>query len=226
MATYSQQTSTHVAGNPILDSHLDTEFAYLYTTIFNEGIGTSQLTDANVTTAKLADNVLSADATGLGKMADGFLAASTTGRAKMADAFVTTAKLGTASVTAGKVAAGAAYRDASGAGVFNTSMTAANTFQDLDLSGTVGANSTLVFLEITGDTAAVTFCAKPKGYGSTYTKHLHTSGGYDYGGCSLHIQTAGDYAYMTVATDSSGIIQIGSSSASATWTIKLVGYIK
>lgn len=48
--------------------------------------------DGSVATAKLANNVLSADATGRGKMQDGFLSADATGRAKMADKFVTLAK--------------------------------------------------------------------------------------------------------------------------------------
>lgn len=64
-----------------------------------------------ITTAMLAANVLSADATGLAKMANGYLSADTEGRAKMADAFITLAKLGAGIFTAdatgrGKFAAG------------------------------------------------------------------------------------------------------------------------
>lgn len=44
---------------------------------------------------KMADDFLSADATGLGKMQDGFLTADAAGRAKMADSFMTRAKQAT-----------------------------------------------------------------------------------------------------------------------------------
>ncbi len=49
--------------------------------------------DGFITTDKLADGALSADATGLAKMADGFLSADAGGRAKMADRFVAAAKM-------------------------------------------------------------------------------------------------------------------------------------
>jgi hypothetical protein len=62
-------------------------------TIALEGsIGTLALADGAVTTPKLVDGVLSADATGRAKMADGFLSADATGRAKVADGFLTAAK--------------------------------------------------------------------------------------------------------------------------------------
>lgn len=62
-------------------------------TIALEGsIGTLALADNSVTTPKLADNVLSADAVGRAKMQDGFLSADATGRAKMQDGFVTAVK--------------------------------------------------------------------------------------------------------------------------------------
>jgi len=114
---------------------------------------------------------------------------------------------------------------ASGATVFNNSMTAANTFQDLDLSGTVGSNIALVFLEIKAS-AAGAYAAKPKGYGSaTFTAHFNNSG-FTTGGSSFHPETANDYAYMTMATDSAGKIQHGAINNTTTYTIKLIGYIK
>lgn len=58
-------------------------------------IVTSLLASGAVTTAILAANVLSADATGRGKMQDGYLSADATGRAKVADGFVNAAKLET-----------------------------------------------------------------------------------------------------------------------------------
>lgn len=71
--------------------------------------GTNTPSDGTVTTAKLANGALSADATGRGKMADGFvnaakladgaLSADTTGRAKMADGYLTSAKFASATLT-------------------------------------------------------------------------------------------------------------------------------
>jgi len=60
---------------------------------------TSLLGDGTVTTPKLANGVLSADAAGRAKMADGFLSADAAGRAKMADWFVTPIKLSTGAPT-------------------------------------------------------------------------------------------------------------------------------
>lgn len=62
-------------------------------TIDLEGsIGTLALADGSVTTPKLADGVLSADAAGRAKMADNFLSADATGRGKMQDNYLTAAK--------------------------------------------------------------------------------------------------------------------------------------
>lgn len=62
-------------------------------TIDLEGsVSTLAIADGSVTTPKLVDGVLSADATGRAKMADGFLSADATGRGKMADGFVTAVK--------------------------------------------------------------------------------------------------------------------------------------
>lgn len=63
-------------------------------------VGASGVPDGSITTPKLANGVLSADATGRGKMADGFLSADTAGRAKMADGFVNTAKLASGALSA------------------------------------------------------------------------------------------------------------------------------
>jgi len=90
---YSKQVASHSAGDTILDSHLDTEFDYIYNTVLNEGIGTSELTDANVTTAKLA-----ADAVNGTKIADDaidseHLVDGSIDTAHVADDAITTAKI-------------------------------------------------------------------------------------------------------------------------------------
>ena len=63
------------------------------TLLATDSVTTVKIADLNVTTAKLAANVLSADATGLSKMQDGYLSADASGRAKMADSFVSAAKV-------------------------------------------------------------------------------------------------------------------------------------
>jgi hypothetical protein len=112
---------------------------------------------------------------------------------------------------------------ASGATVFNAAVTAANTWQDLDLSAQVGANTALVFLEITGNNT-INFAVKPKGYGSgTSTNHLNIPNS----GCAQGQIILGHYFYVTCMTNSSGIVQIAASSGTpSTVTIKLIGYIK
>lgn len=111
--------------------------------------------------------------------------------------------------------------------VFNGTLTAALTFQDLTLSGATAigaANQALCFFEVTSN-KATTFAMKPKGYGSTYGNHLNADG-HDMGGASCHLKTAGDYAYLTCITDTSGVVQIGASDNTATITIKLIGFIE
>jgi hypothetical protein len=109
---------------------------------------------------------------------------------------------------------------ADGSTVFNTTMSATSTFQDLDLSAKVGSNAAIVHLEVKmGAGGGHWYVAKPKGYGSsTFSSHLAYGGGTAYG-------SAGTYTYLTVGTDSSGYIQHASQSA-GTITIKLVGYVK
>ena len=108
---------------------------------------------------------------------------------------------------------------------FNATLTAANTFQDLDLSATVGAGTAIVFLGITGNAAVKQFAVKTKGVGGGFTAHIHNTQGYDYGCCTMHIQTAGDYAHMCLPTDSAGKVEIGANDNTTTWTVTLLAYI-
>ena len=108
--------------------------------------------------------------------------------------------------------------------VFNTTATAATTFQDLDLSSNVGSTFALCFLEITVNDDGIFVC-KPKGFGGAYTTHIPGSATKGYGGCVVQFFEANDFAYVTVATDSAGVIQIAYSDNATTVTIKLVGFI-
>lgn len=115
-----------------------------------------------------------------------------------------------------------------GSTVFNTSMTSANTFQDLDLSSEVGANSALVHLEVAVASNAGTnaYAAKTKGYGSTFALH-NQSGGDPSGGTVVSSDSGGvGYGQITLMTNSSGVIQHGYSDNSTSITIKLIGYMR
>ena len=113
---------------------------------------------------------------------------------------------------------------ASGASVFNATMTAANTFQDLDLSGVVGANLAMVCLEVTSNGASI-YVAKTKGFGGAVARHWQSSGK-DYGGAQFQPEGSGEFAYMTLMTNSSGVIQHAGTNNTTTWTVKLIGYVK
>lgn len=119
-----------------------------------------------------------------------------------------------------KVAHKGAFAD--GATVFNTTVSTGGTFQDLDLSAQVGANVAMVLLEITanGDSYVA---VRPKGFGGSNVL-AHTSS-VDMGACQGFF-TTNKYGYMPCFTNSSGVIQIGCSSAAITVTIKLVGFTR
>ena len=109
---------------------------------------------------------------------------------------------------------------AASATVFNTTHGASDTFQDLDLSGTVGSNSALVFLEIKCSGNA-TWNAKPNGQGGVWARHAIADGG-----CTqINFDAADDFGYATILTDTGGLIEHGSSDATKTFTIKILGYI-
>lgn len=167
--------------------------------------------------------------------------------AQISDGIITTAKLASAAFKdeddmASNLATAAAsqqsvkaYVDAQvaatcaddGSTVFNASLTTANTWQDLDLSAKVGSNFALCFFEITESAGlGYVYKMKPKGYGSsTFANHTYGSNGQGTA-CSVDFSGTGKYIYWTCGTDTSGIVQIGSDSASSTLVIKLVGYVR
>lgn len=106
-----------------------------------------------------------------------------------------------------------------GSVVFNTTLTDANTWQDLDLSAKVGANAALVFLEIKNAGGDKVYL-KPKGHGGTPPNTYHQTESLGYA------DTASDaYMYTCMMTDSSGVIQIACSLGTSTTTIKLIGFV-
>ena len=163
------------------------------------------------------------DVTGVATLGDASLLK--TSAAPTTDAMIANKKYVDDEITS--AVAGTGFWKTSSTTVFNTTLTAANTFQDLDLSAQVGTNSALVFLEVSPATGGQNFALKPKGQGSgTYTNHINGTSGFSMGGCVMQPDGVNNIAYMTVATDSSGVIQIGASSNTNTYTIKLLGYVK
>jgi len=108
--------------------------------------------------------------------------------------------------------------------VFNTTLTAANTFQDLDLSGTVGSNVALVYLEITS-TSADFYTVKQKGANGTFAQRTPGGGSQGYGATFIDFET-NDFANVVVVTDASGVIEHAYANNSATITVIVRGYIK
>ena len=113
--------------------------------------------------------------------------------------------------------------NADGNQIFSAAMGGANTFQDLDLSSVVGSVPSLVFLEVTA-AGSTTYACKPKGFGSaTFSKHIAGSSGAN--GCCVSTYTgSGEFAYFTVQTNSTGVIQHGATNTEAI-TIKVIGFI-
>jgi hypothetical protein len=115
---------------------------------------------------------------------------------------------------------------ASGSTVFNTHVTTANTWQDLDLSATVGAKVVLCFLEVAAGGGPVNMAVKPKDAGSaTFTYHIYPDATSCGAGAAATTINNGYYRYLVCATNSSGIIQIGCSANNVTLTIKLIAYV-
>jgi len=117
---------------------------------------------------------------------------------------------------------GAARLQYDGSTVFNTTLTSADTWQDLDLSSIVGENRALCFFEVKAS-AAVHYAMKPKGYGSsTFDDHVGDGGR----GSAQHYAGGGDeYSYLECSTDDAGVLQHGASTTSSTMTIKLIHYL-
>ncbi len=120
----------------------------------------------------------------------------------------------------------------SGATVFNTTLDAASTFQDLDLSAYVGSTYAVVWLEVVAPFAsAAAYIVRTNAYGSgTFTDHysqwhIITNEYGPVGGTVIVGDGADCYGYICLITDSVGRIEHGCTSNAATITIKLIGFI-
>jgi len=117
----------------------------------------------------------------------------------------------------------------SGVTVFNTTLTAANTFQDLDIGATVTdlASGGIAYLEINtqdADAAGDHYVIKPKGYGTgTMANHVFTSSWHPVGTGMMGIMNP-IYIYTSVIVDSGGLISHACSANNVTMTIRVIGY--
>ena len=163
-------------------------------------------------------DLIKANSSDVAVLPDGSEMASTT--APTADADISNKKYVDDQCDAHVGTAGQCHAD--GTTVHNGTLTANNTFQDLDLSSYVGSNIAFVYLEVYNASGfGQNFCCKPKGYGGTGAYHITTESS-----AQVSWATATCYGYATVMTDTSGVIQIAVADATQTIRIKLVGYVK
>jgi len=110
----------------------------------------------------------------------------------------------------------------SGTAIFATTLTVANTWQDLDLSSIVGVGLRLVQLEVMLN-ADFGYMMKTKGWGETPPKY---PSGY-VGPNSAHFPGINPCSLQfTVMTDASGVVQHCGTNALNTVTVKVIGYVK
>lgn len=102
--------------------------------------------------------------------------------------------------------------------VFNGALTANATWEDLDLSGTVGAKVTLVLLAVVDTTSSVTFAVRTNGDADQYY-------GYVTGGVARTTVQVNTYHALIAVTDATGKIEILSDDASDTHIIDIIAYI-
>ena len=113
---------------------------------------------------------------------------------------------------------------ASGATVFNASIGANDTWENLDLSGTVGSNVALCYFNVSwpGGGGNNWFKIRDAAFGSA-TEALHNRSG-----ASSFNGTGTGQGFVVCSTNSSGILQIAITDAgnAGTVTIKLIAYVK
>lgn len=188
-------------------------------------VDSNGILDGEVKTADIADGtILAAD---LDADANDFCDGSTLEIDGTVGLRVKTGGIGSAQIADGSITetdcAEGLHFTADANTVFNTSMTAASTWQDLDLSSYVGSRTALVFLEVKSDGTGIAWLGKPKGYGGTVAQHYNLFG-YQFGCAAVHFWGTG-YGYVVLATDSAGAIQHAAGDNTTTFTIKLVGWL-
>lgn len=182
----------------------------------DDTVTTPKLRDGAVTTAKVADGFLSADATGLAKMAngflqatasglakmaDGFLAASAAGRAKMADGFVTSDKIENETIVNADISPSAGITDSKLTGI---TCKARVTF-DGTVAGTFAGGASTVS-RTAGSTTATITTTSPHGLITGNTVAALT--GVAAGSYTVTVLTANTFNITTAATTALSAVTI------------------
>jgi hypothetical protein len=107
--------------------------------------------------------------------------------------------------------------------VFNTSLTTANTWQSLDLSGEVGSNRALCYAKVQNGTAASVAWAFGLNETGTWTPHASYVGANN---VNFSVVNQTDAVYVTFMTHSNGTMVHAATNNTNTITITLLCYIK
>ncbi len=123
------------------------------------------------------------------------------------------------------------FWNTSGSESSKTSMSSTNIFEDVNLSGIVGSNTALVYLqfrETANGNHIYAFRQKggPGGTNPFAAPGWQQSGNDQASLSSVDFANTGDYCYLMVPTDSNGFIEIASNSTAATLEITVIGFIK
>ena len=119
---------------------------------------------------------------------------------------------------------------ATGTTVFNSTLSVASTFEDLDIGATITdlASGGLAFLEVsTADAQAPNdvYIVKPKGFGvATFNSHYKTSTILAAGMVPMNFDNP-SYYYTMATVDANGLVSHGCTGNDVTIVVKVVGYI-
>jgi len=105
--------------------------------------------------------------------------------------------------------------------VFNGTLTAAATWQDLNLSSYVGPKKVLCKFQVSvvGGGGGLKFCMKPRGVGGTVVQHN------DVWGTGSITLTGGYFGYMVCETDLAGFVEIAANFNTETMIVTFLGYV-
>ncbi|KKN00015.1 hypothetical protein LCGC14_1142030 [marine sediment metagenome] len=211
MTTYTRPlvNGTPTTGQVVKAAHVNEPIDQIYDTILAGGITSDQIAAGAVDTTELATAAVTR-AKMDGTIPDGSTTATNTAptdekglaNKKYVDDQVPTSGFFTAATDE-----------------FNVTVGVGSTFEDLDISSSVGANVALVFFQIESQVDDVKI--KPKGEGGAYSAHPLGEGV----SFNLSGSAPSEFVYGTVTTDSSGIIQVAAFTTSQ-FTLKVLGYIK
>lgn len=113
-----------------------------------------------------------------------------------------------------------------GSTVFNTTLSNANAFQDLDLSSYVGSNRALCFFRVSSTNSSDAYGMKPKGDAATWTQIKNNSTSGSGVACGRFGAGSASVMFLMCLTDANGVIQHGVEQNAYPITIILEAYLK